>query len=208
MSDIHIRQHKDILWLVLDRHPLNPLTTGMFDKLTATMQKALQRPPRLIVITGMGEQAFCPGVDLPDDTEAHRLALLDAAKNASDALEELRQRGISTVALVKGLSYGAGCELVSMCDTVIAREDALFRLPAVNAKVFPNAVSVYLPAAIGQAMTTRLLQSGETLSAREAFHLGLVHQVLSARRFLPDAEELLVMLASVHTTSEQSTTPS
>jgi len=38
--------------------------------------------------------------------------------------------------------------------------------------------------------------TGETIDAREALHLGLAHQVLSSRRFLPDAEELLIMLAT------------
>jgi enoyl-CoA hydratase/carnithine racemase len=89
--------------------------------------------------------------------------------------------------------------LVALCDTVIAREDARFRLPAVNAKVFPATISVYLPASIGQEATTRLMQSGETLNAREAMRLGLVHQVLPSRRFLLDTEELLVMLTSLAT---------
>ena len=42
----------------------------------------------------------------------------------------------------------------------------------------------------------RLLQSGETLTAREAMHIGLAHQVLPQRRFLLDAEELLVVLST------------
>jgi enoyl-CoA hydratase/carnithine racemase len=50
---------------------------------------------------------------------------------------------------------------------------------------------------ISQEQTTRLMQSGETLSAQKALHLGLAHQVLPARHFLSDTEELLVMLATV-----------
>jgi enoyl-CoA hydratase/carnithine racemase len=38
--------------------------------------------------------------------------------------------------------------------------------------------------------------TGETIQAEEALRLGLVHQVLSSRRFLPDAEDLLTMLAT------------
>ena len=40
------------------------------------------------------------------------------------------------------------------------------------------------------------MRSGETLNAQEALRLGLAHQVLSARRFLLDTEELLVMLST------------
>ncbi|MBE3557640.1 MAG: enoyl-CoA hydratase/isomerase family protein [Ktedonobacteraceae bacterium] len=196
MPGVHVRQHKEILWLLLDKPPLNPLTVEMLDLLTKALHNALKHPPRLVVISGMGEQAFCVGVEMPGDTEAERARLLLAARETATALEALHAQNIPTVALIKGYAYGAGCELLSYCDTVIAREDATFRLPAINARVFPDAVSLNLPAAIGKETTTRLMQSGETLSARQAMHLGLVHQVLAARRFLADTEELLVMLAA------------
>lgn len=199
MSNVHVRSHKDILWLILDKPPVNLLTVLMLDKLNAAIHKALQHPPRLLVITGTGERAFCAGVDLPDDDERHLQDLLRASRETENALDELRKRNVPLVALVKGSAFGAGCELAALCDVVIAREEAHFRLPAVNAKVFPSAVSIYLPALIGQKNTTRLLQSGETLTAGEAMKLGLAHQVLSARHFLGDTEELLVMLASVGT---------
>jgi enoyl-CoA hydratase/carnithine racemase len=199
MSHVHVRSHKDILWLILDHPPLNPLTTGMLNQLNVAIHKTLQRLPRLVVITGTGERAFCAGVDLPDDAEKHRQELLDAARETEAVLDEVRKRNIPLVALVKGSAFGAGCELAALCDVVIAREDALFRLPAINAKVFPSAVSVNLPALIGQEQTTRLVQSGETLTAKEALRLGLAHQVLSAHRFLGDTEQLLVMLAAVGT---------
>src|SRR6266700_4085701 len=195
MTGVHVRLQKGILWLILDRHPLNALTVEMLDQLTAALHKASAQLPRLIVLTGMGEQAFCSGVDLPDDTEATRLDLLRAARDTEAAFEVLRKQGFPTVAVVKGIAYGAGCELMVLCDTVIARDNARFRLPALNAKIFPSVVSVYLPASIGHENTTRLMQSGQTQDARQAMRLELVHQVLPARRFLVDTEELLVMLA-------------
>jgi enoyl-CoA hydratase/carnithine racemase len=200
MSDtLHIRTQKDTLWLLLDKQLLNPLTTSILEQLTAAIHKALKHPPRLIVITGMGERAFCSGIDLPNDSEVHRTELLRAAREADAALEEMRKLYIPTVALVKGCAFGAGCELAALCDTIIAREDALFRLPTANTKVFPSAVSLSLPALIGQENTERLMQSGKSLTAHDALHLGLAHQVLSTRRFVLDTEELLVMLASLGT---------
>lgn len=197
MSDVRIRLRNDILWLLLDHQPLNPLTTQMLEKLAHSIHQSVKLSPRLLVVTGMGERAFCAGVDLPDDSEAKRMELLQAARNTEIAFDELHFQRIPTVALLKGSVFGPGCELASLCDTIIAREDAVFRLPAVNAKVFPNAVSIRIPAMIGREATERLVQNGETLDARKAWQLGLVHQVLSSRRFLLDAEELLVMLASV-----------
>jgi enoyl-CoA hydratase/carnithine racemase len=197
MSDVHVHLRNNILWLLLDHPPLNALTAAMLEKLTLSIHQAIKLAPHLIVITGMGEQAFCAGVDLPDDSEARRAELLHAARNTEIAFDELHLHRIPTTSLLKGSVFGPGCELAALCDTIIAREDAIFRLPAVNAKIFPNAISMRLPAMIGRETTSRLVQNGETLNAHEALRLGLVNQVVPRRRFLLDAEELLVMLATI-----------
>ena len=196
MSNIHIRLHKDILWLILDRPPLNILSIEMLDQLTAAMRDAVKHAPHLIVITGAGERAFSAGVDIHDHLHGREKELLRAVYDNCAAFEELRAQHIPTVALVKGYALGGGCELAALCDTVIAHEDATFGLPEISLGVFPPVAAAYFPALIGQNATMRLMLTGETIDAREALRLGLAHQVLSARRFLPDAEELLIMLAT------------
>jgi enoyl-CoA hydratase/carnithine racemase len=196
MSNVHVRLHKDILWLILDRPPLNILSIEMLDQLTAAMRDAVKHAPRLIVITGAGERAFSAGVDIHDHLHGREKEMLRAVYDNCAAFEELRAQHIATIALVKGYALGGGCELAVLCDTVIAHEDATFGLPEISLGVLPPVAAAYFPALIGQNATMRLMLTGETIDAREALHLGLVHQVLSSRRFLPDAEELLIMLAT------------
>ncbi len=196
MSDVHIRLHRDILWLILDRPPLNILSIEMIDKLTAAMRDAIKHSPRLIVITGAGERAFCAGVDIHDHLNGREKEMLRAVKDNCAAFEELRSQNIPTVALVKGYALGGGCELAALCGTVIAHEDATFGLPEISLGVFPPVAAVYFPALIGRNATMRLMLTGESIQAKEALRLGLAHQVLSSRRFLPDAEELLAMLVT------------
>ena len=195
MSNVHIRLHNDILWLILDRPPLNILSIEMLDQLTAAMRDAIKHPPRLVVITGAGDRAFCAGVDIRDHLDGREKEMLRAVYDNFAAFEELRSHNIPTVALVKGHALGGGCELAALCDTVIAHEDATFGLPEISLGVFPPVAAVHFPALIGQNATMRLMLTGETIQAKEALRLGLAHQVLSSRRFLPDAEELLTMLA-------------
>ncbi len=196
MSNVRIRLHNDILWLILDRPPLNILSIEMLDQLTAAMRDAIKHPPRLVVITGAGERAFCAGVDIRDHLDGREKEMLRAVYDNCAAFEELRSQNIPTVALVKGHAFGGGCELAALCDTVIAHEDATFGLPEISLGVFPPVAAVYFPALIGHNATMRLMLTGETIQAKEALRLGLAHQVLSSRRFLPDAEELLAMLAT------------
>ena len=193
---IHVRHRNDILWLILDRPPLNILTIEMLDQLTAAMHDAIKQTPRLVVLTGAGERAFCAGVDIHDHLDSREIEMLRAVRDNCAAFEELRTHNIPSVALVKGYALGGGCELAALCDTVIAHEHASFGLPEVNLGVFPPVAAVYFPALISYNTTLRLMLTGETIKAAEALRLGLVHQVLPSRRFLPDAEELLVVLAA------------
>jgi enoyl-CoA hydratase/carnithine racemase len=196
MPDLHIRRHNNILWLILDRPPLNILSIEMLDQLTAAMRQAIKNAPHLIVITGAGERAFCAGVDVHDHLNGREQEMLRAVYDNCAAFEELRAQHIPTAALVKGHALGGGCELAALCDTVIAREDATFGLPEVNLGVFPPVAAAYFPTLIGRNAAMRLMLTGETIQAAEALRIGLAHQVLSSQRFLPDAEELLTMLAT------------
>ncbi len=196
MPDIRIRLHKDILWLILDRPPLNILTIAMLDQLTGVMRDAVKRQPRLVVITGAGERAFSAGVDIHDHLDGREQEMLRAVRDNCAAFEELRSRGIPTAALVKGHALGGGCELAALCDTVIAHEDATFGLPEIKLGVFPPVAAVYFPTLIGYHTTMRLVLTGETISAPEALRIGLVQQVLPAAHFLTDAEELLTVLST------------
>ena len=196
MSYLRIRLHKNILWLILDRPPLNILSVEMLDQLTGAMRNAIKTTPRLIVITGAGERAFCAGVDIRDHLEGREVEMLRAVRDNCAAFEELRTHAIPTVALVKGHALGGGCELAALCDTVIAHEDATFGLPQVKLGVLPPVAAAYFPSLIGYHTTLRLMLTGETLEAKEARRLGLAHQVLPAHTFLSDAEELLTMLAT------------
>jgi enoyl-CoA hydratase/carnithine racemase len=196
MSNLRIRHQNDILWLILDRPPLNILSIAMLDQLTAAMRDAIKHPPKLIVLSGAGERAFCAGVDINDHLDGREVEMLGAVRDNCAAFEELRSHHIPTVALVKGHALGGGCELAALCDTVIAREDATFGLPEVNLAVLPPVAAAYFPALIGYNATMRLMLTGETIKAAEALRLGLAHQVLSSQRFLLDAEELLIMLAT------------
>src|SRR2546425_13079814 len=99
MSNVHVRLHNDILWLILDRPPLNILSIEMLDQLTAAMRDAVKHAPRLIVITGVGEGAFRAGVAIHDYLRDREKEMLRAVYDKCESLEELRAQHIPTGAL-------------------------------------------------------------------------------------------------------------
>jgi enoyl-CoA hydratase/carnithine racemase len=192
MSDLHIRQRNDILWLILDRNPQNLLTVAILEKFSIALSKAVTKRPRLIVLTGIGEEAFCAGIELSETREA----LVLAAHQVDEALKEIHALNIPTVAVVKGASLGAGCELAVLCRTILARDDATFQFPLASESLFHDSVLAALAVLPEKAEAYQLVESAESFTVQDAWRLGIVDQLLSAKRFLQDTEELLTMLVA------------
>ena len=145
-------QRDDIFWLIWNGHPHNLLTVSILEQSVAVLQKTLRRShlPRLIVITGTGEEAFCAGTEPETASTQGQQMFAQSAQTLVALLQQVRALKIPTVALVKGKALGAGCELAALCETIIAREDALFRLPASAEALFPHSIAVSFPALIGR----------------------------------------------------------
>jgi cyclohexa-1,5-dienecarbonyl-CoA hydratase len=197
------QQRAGLLRLSLNRPPLNILDLATLQALNAALRRARSDgQTRLIVLTSEGERAFCAGVDVRDHLPGKDTEMIAAVQDQYRAFAELAAAGIATVALVKGLALGGGCELAALCDTLIAREDAEFGLPEIKLGVFPPLAAALFHRRLTPRVALRLMLTGERVNAAEAHRLGLAHQVLAADRFHDDAEELLLMLAMLGTTSK------
>ena len=189
-------QRAGLLRLSINRPPLNILDLPTLQALTAALhQGRADGQTRLIVLTSEGERAFCAGVDVRDHLPGKDAEMIAAIQDQYRAFAELAAAGIPTVALVKGLALGGGCELAALCDTLIARADSQFSLPEITLGVFPPLATTLFHHRLAPRAALRLMLTGERIDSAEAQRVGLVHQVLATDRFHDDAEELLLMLA-------------
>src|SRR5437763_4498113 len=101
MSHIRIRHQNDILWLILDRPPLNILSIEKLDQLTAAVREAIIHHPRLIVMMGAGERAFSAGVDVRDHLEGRENEMVGAVYDNGAEFEGARTQRIPAAAVVK-----------------------------------------------------------------------------------------------------------
>lgn len=196
-----LSQHRaGLLRISINRPPLNILDLPTLQALTAALRQARgDGQTRLVVLTSEGERAFCAGIDVRDHLPGKDEEMIAAIQDHYRAFAELIAAGIPSVALVKGLALGSGCEIAALCDTLIAREDAQFGLPEINLGVFPPLAAALFHRRLAPRVAMRLMLTGEHISAAEAHRLGLAHQVLAADRFHDDTEELLLMLAMLGT---------
>lgn len=129
---------------------------------------------RAILLTGQGG-SFCAGGDLqsmPGLTLASARARL---KHGHAFVSSLAEGEKPLVAAVEGPAIGVGASLVLFCDIVVAGRGARIGFPFVRLGVVPDWGLLYtLPQRIGMGPARRLLMTGATIGAEEAYDLGIV----------------------------------
>src|SRR5258705_6864302 len=97
--------------------------------------------------------------------------------NFHDCFRMLAKLDIVTVALVRGVALGGGCELAMACDFVLASERARFGQPEINLGVFPPVAAYQLSRQLAPRKGLEMLLTGDPIDASTAERLGLVNAV-------------------------------
>ena len=139
-----------------------------------------------MVITG-SDKAFAAGADIG---AMSTWSYMDVFKSEyiSRNWETIKRIRKPVIAAVSGYALGGGCELVMMCDIVIASETARFGQPEIKLGIIPGAGGTQrLPRAVGKAKAMDLVLSARMMDAREAESAGLVSRVVAADKVLDEA---------------------
>jgi len=100
------------------------------------------------------------------------------------------------IAAINGLAIGMGFTIPLSCaDLIYMSEHAWIRLPFVRLNILPEFASTFiLPRLIGMQRTKEIMFFGESVSAQEAYDLGLVNKVVPHDELLPYAREMALKL--------------
>jgi enoyl-CoA hydratase len=156
---------------------LNALSENVLTQLTAALTQFDADPDiRCLLLTG-DERAFASGGDVAEMADASPAELQQRdPQRCWEILDQLRK---PLVAAVTGYATGSGCGLALACDIVVAGENARFGHPELNLGIIPGAGSTQRwPRLIGRARTMDLILTGHTLTAHQAFDLGLVSRLV------------------------------
>ncbi len=184
--------------VTIDRpEALNALSFNLLDELADALQ-ALDADPdcRAIVITGAGTRAFAAGADIRELAPQTYGSLQDGRR--FDVWDRLGAVGLPTIAAVRGVALGGGCELAMLCDMIVAAEDATFGQPEIRIGVMPGAGGTQrLIRAIGKARAMEMILTGASINAQAAARYGLVTRVVPADSTVDAALELAARIAAM-----------
>lgn len=145
---------------------------------------------RAVIITGSG-RAFCSGDDLKEVASLRTPGEVREffMKYALPAVAKIIEIPKPVIAAVNGLAYGGGCEIVMICDIVVASDDASFALPEARVGAIPPIASTIGVHVIGKLNVSMMALTGMPLTAEEAYRIGLVNLVVPPEKLMETAEE-------------------
>jgi len=142
-----------------------------------------QSLPRVIILTGAGEKAFCAGFDmnpgnplltpLLTSAETHdkgpAYELIHRIRTSTDSLVLLP---VPIIAAINGLAYGGGAEIASRCDLRVMDPHAVFCFSEVRLGLMPDHGGVEgLTKFVGASRAADLILTARKVDAQEALRV-------------------------------------
>ena len=133
---------------------------------------------RAVVLAGCGTRAFCAGQDLHEAAAIHTGVLVDFIETQHAMYRAVRSLDKPCVAAIHGVAAGAGFQIAMCSDLRIATPNARLGQPEVKAGLASIVGTYLMTLHLGMGHNVELSLSGELLSGRRAYEIGLVNQLV------------------------------
>lgn len=191
-QDILFEEHNQVAKITFNRPEVyNAFRPQTVNELIEAMDICRERTDiRVVVITGIGDKAFCSGGDqnvkglggYVGTDGVPRLNILDVHK-------QIRALPKPVIAMVNGYAIGGGHVLHVVCDLTIASENAIFGQTGPKVGSFDAGFgSSYLARHVGQKKAREIWFLCNQYSAKEAEEMGMVNKVVP----LTDLEDTVI----------------
>lgn len=155
---------------------------------------------KVVVMTGVG-RGFSSGADVRGlasiaEHRSHVGGLVNSQPSLVSVALQMRRLEKPIIAAINGVTAGGGFGFALCCDLRIASDKAEFSQVFVRRGLVPDVGSTYLlPKLIGAARALELIFTGDMISAREAYELGIVNRVVPHEELMPETMKLARRIA-------------
>jgi len=172
----------------------NAISPELGDALIDAFVEANADPEvRVVILTAVGDRAFCGGADLKARAEEDRAGkpfqpLLSRVQRY--LYEVVYETFKPTIAALNGSAVAGGCELALACDLRVGAEQALMGLPEAKRGKGAHFANIMLPRLVPSAIAFEMLYLGEYIGMEEAKRWGLVNRIVPKGEALAEALRL------------------
>jgi enoyl-CoA hydratase/carnithine racemase len=155
-----------------------------------------ERSVRVAILSGAGK-GFCAGHDLKEMRGNPEKDFYEKTFNTCTRMMlSIVDCPKPVIAKVHGVASAAGCQLVATCDLAVADESARFSTPGVNIGLFCSTPMVALSRNVSRKHAMEMLLTGDFVTSRRAYEIGLINRVAAAGELDAAAMELASKIAS------------
>ena len=171
----------------------NALDDHLVNELTQALLNASKDGDAKVVVLAAEGKAFCAGADLD---YLQKLSTYDFNQNLEDSENLMRLFYLiytmrkPVIAKVQGAAVAGGCGLATVCDIVVASQDATFGYTEVAIGFLPAIVLTFLLRRVGEGKARELVLTGKMISASDALSYGMVNEVVPPSRLDARVDEL------------------
>ncbi len=135
---------------------------------------------RVVILTGSGPKAFVAGADINELSGYNATDGARFAHRGQAVLHLIENLGKPVIAAIQGFALGGGTEIAMACHIRIASTAAKMGQPEINLGIMPGFGGTQrLARLIGEGRAMELVLTGDTISAEEAYRLGLVNKLVA-----------------------------
>jgi methylglutaconyl-CoA hydratase len=196
-TTLKLRYEGRIATLTLSRaEKRNAISHQLIDEFLEALQEVEHSAAQVLILAAEGT-AFCAGMDLED---LHQLVEQTSEENhrhsqrIASLFRSLYDFPKTTIAEVNGAAIAGGAGLATLCDFTLASTATSFGYTEVRIGFVPAIVSAFLIRQVGEKHARDLLLTGRVITAKEAYRMGLVNEVLEAADLHPRAQQLAEQL--------------
>lgn len=195
MSELIVTRHGRVLQLTLNRpQARNALNNALLEQLATALESAATDGGISVCVIAGNDRFFAAGADLNEMAEKDLPATLNDIRPHLWARINAFSKPL--IAAVNGYALGAGCELALLCDVIVAGDNARFGLPEITLGIMPGAGGTQrLIRSVGKSLASKMVLTGESITAQQALQAGLVSDVCPAALTLEYALKQAALMA-------------
>ena len=183
----------DICWVSInrpgDRNSIDSILMQELEDLLTTIEGT---QTRAVVFRGTGETYFIGGADGIEMMQCNPAGARAFSVRIQQLFNRMEASPLILVAAINGLCFGGGFEFALACDLRLASETARIGLPEVKVGLIPGGGGTQrLPRLVGSGRAMQMILSGKLYSGKEAFGLGLIHNVVPPDALRDEAAKML-----------------
>jgi enoyl-CoA hydratase len=179
--------------VVIDNPPVNALGSRDWREFADLLVALGRRDDVQCVVIRAEGRGFQAGVDVKE-LAADGSKIVEVNRGCYDTFAAIYDCPVPVIAAVHGYCLGGGIGIAGSADVVIAAEDASFGLPEIDRGALGAAT--HLMRMVGMQKTRRMLYTGESIPASEAWRLGAVESLVPREKLRDAALELARKIAA------------